>query len=148
METPSRQRAAVILAAGKGTRMKSDLPKVMHKVAGRPMVDWSIALARQVGCERIVVVAHPSQKVLIDHVGPQLGEQSIAFQDPPMGTGHAVRCAEDALAGFDGDLRWFYMETALLCRQRPSKACSTVSPITLQSACWASMPRSRVCTVV
>lgn len=114
METPSRQRAAVILAAGKGTRMKSDLPKVMHKVAGRPMVDWSIALARQVGCERIVVIAHPSQQVLIDHVGPQLGEGNIAYQDPPMGTGHAVRCAEDALKGFEGDLVVLYGDSPLV----------------------------------
>jgi len=64
----ARDRAAVILAAGKGTRMKSDLPKVMHKVAGRPMLDWSIALAQRAGCSRIVIVVHPSQQILIDHI--------------------------------------------------------------------------------
>jgi bifunctional UDP-N-acetylglucosamine pyrophosphorylase/glucosamine-1-phosphate N-acetyltransferase len=114
VEKPARERAAVILAAGKGTRMKSDLPKVMHKVAGRPMIDWSIALARDVGCDRIVVVAHPSQPILIDHVGALLGADSLAYQDPPMGTGHAVRCAEEALAGFEGDLVVLYGDSPLV----------------------------------
>tara|TARA_R100000365_G_C2743248_1_gene71956 strand:+ start:982 stop:2352 length:1371 start_codon:yes stop_codon:yes gene_type:complete len=110
----ARNRAAIILAAGKGTRMKSDLPKVMHKVAGRPMVDWSIDLARRVGCSHIVVIAHPSQDVLIEHVTALLGADCIAYQDPPMGTGHAVRCAEEALAGFEGDLVVLYGDSPLV----------------------------------
>lgn len=114
MDTPTKQRAAVILAAGKGTRMKSSLPKVMHKVAGRPMIDWSVDLARSVGCSRIVVIGHPSQDVLIEHVSSTLGEGSLAYQDPPMGTGHAVRCAEDALDGFEGDLVVLYGDSPLV----------------------------------
>jgi len=110
----ARDRAAIILAAGKGTRMKSDLPKVMHAVGGRPMVDWSIDLARRVGCSRIVVIAHPSQTMLIAHVTAQLGEGAIAFQDPPQGTGHAVRCAETALDGFVGDLVVLYGDSPLV----------------------------------
>ncbi|MFT5776737.1 NTP transferase domain-containing protein, partial [Hyphomonas sp.] len=114
MTNIARDRAAIILAAGKGTRMKSDLPKVMHAVGGRPMVDWSIDLARRVGCSRIVVIAHPSQTMLIDHVTAQLGEGAIAFQDPPQGTGHAVRCAEKALDGFIGDLVVLYGDSPLV----------------------------------
>jgi bifunctional UDP-N-acetylglucosamine pyrophosphorylase/glucosamine-1-phosphate N-acetyltransferase len=110
----TRDRAAIILAAGKGTRMKSDLPKVMHLVGGRPMVDWSIDLAREVGCSRIIVVVHPSQSVLIDHVKALLGEGCIAFQDPPQGTGHAVRCGEAALKGFAGDLVVLYGDSPLV----------------------------------
>ncbi len=110
----SPQRAAVILAAGKGTRMKSDVPKVMHAVAGRPMIDWSIALAESVGCERIIVVAHPSQTGLIAHVDARLGAGCVAYQDPPMGTGHAVRVAEDALTGFEGDLAVLYGDSPLV----------------------------------
>lgn len=110
----ARDRAAIILAAGKGTRMKSDLPKVMHAVGGRPMIDWSIDLARNVGCSKIVVIAHPSQGVLIEHVTALLGEGAIAFQDPPHGTGHAVRCAEDALTGFIGDLVVLYGDSPLV----------------------------------
>jgi bifunctional UDP-N-acetylglucosamine pyrophosphorylase/glucosamine-1-phosphate N-acetyltransferase len=109
-----KQRAAVILAAGKGTRMKSALPKVMHEVGGRPMMDWSIALAREVGCARIVAVVHPSQDVLIAHLKAHHPDVGIAFQDPPQGTGHAVRCAEEALAGFEGELAVLYGDSPLV----------------------------------
>ena len=108
-----KQRAAVILAAGKGTRMKSALPKVMHAVGGRPMMDWSIALARETGCGRIVAVVHPSQDVLIAHLKAVHPDVAIAFQDPPQGTGHAVRCAEDALKGFEGELAVLYGDSPL-----------------------------------
>jgi bifunctional UDP-N-acetylglucosamine pyrophosphorylase/glucosamine-1-phosphate N-acetyltransferase len=109
-----KQRAAVILAAGKGTRMKSALPKVMHEVGGRPMVDWSIALARDVGCARIVAVVHPSQDVLIAHLAAHHPDVGIVFQDSPQGTGHAVRCAEDALKGFGGELAILYGDSPLV----------------------------------
>lgn len=114
MTTASAQRAAVILAAGKGTRMKSALPKVMHAVGGRPMVDWSLALAQDAGCSRIVVVVHPSQDVLIAHLKANHPDAAIAFQDPPMGTGHAVRCAEEALKGFEGELAVLYGDSPLV----------------------------------
>ena len=114
MSSVSTERAAVILAAGKGTRMKSSLPKVMHPVGGRPMIDWSIALARRVGCSRIVVIAHPSQDGLIEHASHCVGADNIAYQDPPMGTGHAVRSAEQALAGFEGDLVVLYGDSPLV----------------------------------
>lgn len=114
MTDAKRQRAAVILAAGKGTRMKSPLPKVMHAVAGRPMVDWSVALARDVGAAPIVAVVHPSQDVLIAHLRTNHPDVAIAFQDPPLGTGHAVRCAEAALAGFDGDVAVLYGDSPLV----------------------------------
>ncbi|MFN7056377.1 bifunctional UDP-N-acetylglucosamine diphosphorylase/glucosamine-1-phosphate N-acetyltransferase GlmU [Hyphomonas sp.] len=113
--TDARQpRAAVILAAGKGTRMKSPLPKVMHAVGGRPMVDWSIALARKAGASRIVAVVHPSQDVLIAHLAKSHPDIAIAYQDPPEGTGHAVRCAEAALAGFSGPLAVLYGDSPLV----------------------------------
>ncbi len=114
MTQAPKQRAAVILAAGKGTRMKSALPKVMHEVGGRPMMDWSIALAREVGCARIVAVVHPSQDRLIAHLKVHYPDVGIAFQDPPQGTGHAVRCAEEALAGFEGELAVLYGDSPLV----------------------------------
>ncbi|MCL4165006.1 UNVERIFIED_CONTAM: hypothetical protein GTU68_065058, partial [Idotea baltica] len=94
--------------------MKSTLPKVMHGVGGRPMVDWSIALAEQVGCEKIIVVAHPSQSVLIDHISKTLGADALAYQDPPQGTGHAVQCAEAALSGFSGDVVVLYGDSPMI----------------------------------
>ena len=108
------QRAAIILAAGQGTRMKSSLPKVLHKVGGRAMVDWSIDLARQTGCEKIVVVISKTSDVLRDHIISQLGEDAVAVQDPPLGTGHAVQAAEQAMAGFAGDLVVLYGDTPLI----------------------------------
>jgi len=107
-------RAAVILAAGQGTRMKSDLPKVLHPVGGRAMIDWSIALARAAGCTRIVVVCGPDQSKLHAHVEAVLGQEAIAIQERALGTGHAVRAAEAQLSGFEGDLVVLYGDTPLI----------------------------------
>ena len=90
------KRAAVILAAGQGTRMRSSLPKVLHPVGGRAMVDWSIELAKAAGCERIIIVCSPSGAAVQDHVAKSLGQDAIAIQDPPLGTGHAVQSAKQA----------------------------------------------------
>jgi bifunctional UDP-N-acetylglucosamine pyrophosphorylase / glucosamine-1-phosphate N-acetyltransferase len=97
-------RAAVIMAAGQGTRMKSPLPKVLHKVGGRSMLDRAIDAAQDLGCERIVVVVGTHSPAVAKHVNARLGEGAVAVQDPPLGTGHAVLSAREALAGFDGDV--------------------------------------------
>ncbi|HLO40687.1 MAG TPA: ribose-phosphate diphosphokinase [Phycisphaerales bacterium] len=83
--------SAVILAAGKGTRMNSDLPKVAHKVGGRPMVCAVVDACRAVGCERIVVVVGYKQEV----VRRALEGMNVEFavQEEQLGTGHAVRSA-------------------------------------------------------
>ncbi|MEM7459375.1 MAG: bifunctional UDP-N-acetylglucosamine diphosphorylase/glucosamine-1-phosphate N-acetyltransferase GlmU [Pseudomonadota bacterium] len=107
-------RAAIILAAGQGTRMRSGLPKVLHHVGGRAMVDWSIALARSVGCEKIIVVCSPAGQAVQDHIAGTLGPDAIAIQDPPLGTGHAVLAAKQALAGYQGDLVVLYGDTPLI----------------------------------
>ena len=108
------ERAALILAAGQGTRMKSGLPKVLHPVGGRAMIDWSIALARAAGCDRIITVVSADSQELQAHVAKSLGEEAIAIQDPPLGTGHAVLSARDQLADFDGDLIVLYGDTPLI----------------------------------
>ncbi len=107
-------RAAVILAAGQGVRMKSSTPKVLHKVGGKAMLDWSIDLALELGCERIVVVASPAGDAVRAHAEAALGPGGVAIQDPPLGTAHAVRAAEGALAGFDGDVVVLYGDTPLI----------------------------------
>src|SRR5574338_204937 len=114
----SRARAAIILAAGQGTRMKSDLPKVLHEVGGRPMLDWAAAAAQHVGAGRIIVVTSPQNTAVTAHVGRALGEGAIAIQDPPLGTGHAVRAAEAAMAGFDGDVIVMYGDTPFVSPER------------------------------
>jgi bifunctional UDP-N-acetylglucosamine pyrophosphorylase/glucosamine-1-phosphate N-acetyltransferase len=108
------RRAAVILAAGQGTRMKSPTPKVLHKVAGRAMLDLAIDAAQELGCDRIVVVVGAHSPAVGEHVRKRLGENAIALQDPPLGTGHAVLAARDALASFSGDVVVTYADCPLL----------------------------------
>ena len=110
----STPRAAIILAAGQGTRMKSPLPKVLHPVGGRAMLDHAIDAAKALGCERIVVVVGNHSPEVRDPVVRRLGEAAIAGQDPPIGTGHAVRAAEAALAGFTGQVVVTYGDVPLL----------------------------------
>jgi bifunctional UDP-N-acetylglucosamine pyrophosphorylase/glucosamine-1-phosphate N-acetyltransferase len=107
-------RAAVILAAGQGTRMKSPVPKVLHKVGGRAMLDRAIDAAERLGCERIVVVTGAHSPEVEAHVKARLGEGSTALQDPPLGTGHAVLAAKQALKGFKGDVVVTYADCPLL----------------------------------
>jgi bifunctional UDP-N-acetylglucosamine pyrophosphorylase/glucosamine-1-phosphate N-acetyltransferase len=108
MTTP--KTAAVVLAAGLGTRMKSALPKVAHAVAGRPMIGHLMARLAEFGAERTVVVLSPATTEVGAHVAPA----TIAIQDPSLGTGHAVMAARDALAGFDGDVLVLFADTPLL----------------------------------
>ena len=110
----SRARAAIILAAGQGTRMKSPLPKVLHPVGGRAMLDHAIDAAEGLGCERIVVVVGNHSPEVRAHVEKRLGAAAIAVQDPPLGTGHAVLAAKTALAGFDGEVVVTYGDVPLL----------------------------------
>ena len=112
--TSQTARAAIILAAGQGTRMKSPLPKVLHPVAGRAMLDHAIDAAEGLGCERIVVVVGDHSPEVRAHVETRLGAAAIAVQDPPLGTGHAVRAAESALAGFTGEVIVTYGDVPLL----------------------------------
>jgi bifunctional UDP-N-acetylglucosamine pyrophosphorylase/glucosamine-1-phosphate N-acetyltransferase len=94
--------AAIILAAGQGTRMKSSLPKVLHKVAGLPMLGHVVAALRGAGVERIVVVTSAAGEQVRSYA-TALGCLT-AIQDQQLGTGHAAASAKEALAGFTGTL--------------------------------------------
>jgi bifunctional UDP-N-acetylglucosamine pyrophosphorylase/glucosamine-1-phosphate N-acetyltransferase len=97
--------ATIVLAAGKGTRMKSDLHKVLHPIAGRPMLDAPAGQRRAACPARQVVVAGHGR----DQLEKALGRPAtIAVQEPQHGTAHAVQQAEGALAGFDGDVLILY----------------------------------------
>ncbi len=93
--------AAIILAAGAGTRMKSDKPKVAHEVLGKPLVNWVIDAASEAGIDKIVtVVGHKREQV-----EPLVaGASEIAVQVEQRGTADAVLACKDALAGFDGSV--------------------------------------------
>jgi bifunctional UDP-N-acetylglucosamine pyrophosphorylase/glucosamine-1-phosphate N-acetyltransferase len=91
--------AVIVLAAGKGTRMRSDLHKVLHPIAGRAMIDHLLASVAELAPERQVVVAGHGKEQLEKALA---GRATIALQEPQHGTAHAVQQAEQALAGFDG----------------------------------------------
>lgn len=111
--TPARPRAAVILAAGQGTRMKSPTPKVLHRVAGRTLLDHAIDAAQGLGCERIIVVVGAHSPQVGEAARKRLGEGATVIQDPPLGTGHAVLAAREALSDFDGDVVVTYADCPL-----------------------------------
>lgn len=110
----NKARAAIILAAGQGTRMKSQTPKVLHQVGGRAMVDWTLATTATLGCEKTIVVTGAHAPIVGEHVTARLGPGSTAIQDPPNGTGHAVRAAEAAMGDFSGDVAILYADTPLI----------------------------------
>ncbi|MCP4250797.1 MAG: bifunctional N-acetylglucosamine-1-phosphate uridyltransferase/glucosamine-1-phosphate acetyltransferase, partial [bacterium] len=94
---------AVILAAGKSTRMKSELPKVLHDICGRPMLAYALHACADAGVGRIVVVVgHGKEQVVEAFSG--WNNCSFVTQSEQKGTGHAVLCCRDALAGFAGQV--------------------------------------------
>ena len=97
--------AAIILAAGQGTRMKSGLHKVLHLIAGRPMLEHLLASVAELAPQRQVVVVGAGREQLETALR---GRAEVAVQDPQHGTAHAVQQAETALAGFSGDVLVLY----------------------------------------
>ncbi len=101
----SNKIAAIVLAAGKGTRMKSDLHKVLHPIAGRPMLLHLMASVDELSpAKKVVVVGDKADQL----EAALAGSADLAVQDPQLGTGHAVQQGEAALAGFDGDVLILY----------------------------------------
>jgi UDP-N-acetylglucosamine diphosphorylase/glucosamine-1-phosphate N-acetyltransferase len=94
--------AIVILAAGKGTRMNSDLPKVLHRLGGLPLVQHVVNTALALSPDRLLVVVGHGRDQVIESVTGQGVEWVI--QEPQLGTGHAVQQAASVLKGFHGDV--------------------------------------------
>ena len=111
---------AVILAAGKGTRMRSKYPKVLHKVGGKPMLQHVIDAASVAGCdEKVVIVGHEAELV-----EAMVGSQGkIALQAEQFGTGHAVMQTAEALKGFTGTALILCGDTPLLEGEELKKFC-------------------------
>jgi len=104
-DTDRRPIAAIVLAAGKGTRMKSQVHKVLHPVAGRPMIEHLLASLAELEPAKTVVVVGEGREQLQQQLA---GRAEFAVQEPQHGTGHAVQQAQDALAGFEGDVLVLY----------------------------------------
>lgn len=111
---------AIVLAAGKGTRMKSDLPKVLHEVCGKPMVEHVFDAARAAGVQRIICVIGHQADLMRERL---CGHSDVEFvlQEEQNGTGHAVQMAADLLADHDGPVLVLAGDTPLL-RARSLKA--------------------------
>ena len=105
------QLKAVILAAGKGTRMKSDLPKVVHTIEGKCLVDYAIEAAIGAGAEDICLVVGYKYEVVRETILHQ--EVNFVLQEEQLGTGHAVKCAGDFLNG-EGETLILFGDTPLI----------------------------------
>ena len=109
---PTTPIAALVLAAGKGTRMKSARPKVLHQVANRPMVAHVLAAVAQLKPQRVVVVVAPG----MDDVALAVAPAEIAVQTRQRGTGDAVAAARKQLGNFKGDVLVVYGDAPLVTR--------------------------------
>lgn len=102
---------AVILAAGKGTRMKSDLPKVVHTIDGKCLVDYAIEAAKGAGADEVCLVVGYKSDVVKESI--QNKDVTFVMQDEQLGTGHAVKCAKDFM-GEDGQTMILFGDTPLI----------------------------------
>ncbi|MEX2449458.1 MAG: bifunctional UDP-N-acetylglucosamine diphosphorylase/glucosamine-1-phosphate N-acetyltransferase GlmU [Rhodospirillales bacterium] len=105
-----RKTAVIILAAGLGTRMKSALPKILHPLAGRPMIAHLLATVALLEPERVVCVIGPE----MDAVRAAVAPHPCVVQEHRLGTAHAVLAAEKELAGFEGDILVLYGDAPLI----------------------------------
>ncbi|AMO71861.1 bifunctional UDP-N-acetylglucosamine diphosphorylase/glucosamine-1-phosphate N-acetyltransferase GlmU [Sphingorhabdus sp. M41] len=107
-----RPLAAIILAAGQGTRMKSEKHKVLHPIAGKPMLHHLLDTVDSIGVERTVIVVGARREQIEESVKGR--NVAIAVQEDQLGTGHAVAQAHDALKGFAGDVLILYGDVPMV----------------------------------
>jgi bifunctional UDP-N-acetylglucosamine pyrophosphorylase / glucosamine-1-phosphate N-acetyltransferase len=143
--------AAIILAAGKGTRMNqgqaSDLPKVMYEINGKPIIYWSVKLVRDAGIEKVVLVVGYKKELIQDYFGRRPEGSALAgkkveyaIQEEQLGTGHAASMAKDALFGkaesivvFGGDNPLFKPETVKKLMESYDKEKPTIAMLSVIS---------------
>lgn len=105
--------AAIILGAGKGTRMKSDKPKVLMPVCGKAMINHIIDTLKTIPADDIVTVISPDGDAVKQAVAPY----KTCVQSEQLGTGHAVNCARDLLKDFDGTIMVIFGDTPLISKK-------------------------------
>lgn len=113
--------ALVILAAGKGTRMNSDLPKVLHPVANAPMLIHALQAGQALAPERILVVAGHGFDAVQSAVAAHNPDAQVVLQEEQKGTAHAVDMCRDALADFDGDVIVLFGDTPFVSSETLEK---------------------------
>ncbi|MFC7537774.1 bifunctional UDP-N-acetylglucosamine diphosphorylase/glucosamine-1-phosphate N-acetyltransferase GlmU [Sphingomonas sp. GCM10030256] len=115
MSSPTMPFSVVILAAGQGTRMRSDTHKVLHPIAGRPMLEHLLDTVDQLGADRRVVVVGKGREQV--EAALQGHDATIAVQHEQKGTGHAVQQAQAALGDFDGTVIILYGDTPFVAAE-------------------------------
>lgn len=108
----------IILAAGEGKRMKSKLPKVLHKVCGKPMIDHIIKAMKGAGVDECIVVVGHKAEVVREHLGDKV---KTAYQEKQLGTGHAVMCCNDFLKDKEGTVIVLAGDAPLITSETISK---------------------------
>lgn len=106
--------SCVILAAGKGTRMKSNLPKVMHKVAGMPMIAHVVSAITPLSPQKTVIIISPKMPEVQDYLQPKNLGLEFAVQNEQLGTAHAVLCTKKNLATYKDKILILYGDTPLI----------------------------------
>jgi bifunctional UDP-N-acetylglucosamine pyrophosphorylase/glucosamine-1-phosphate N-acetyltransferase len=119
--------ACIVLAAGMGTRMRSSLPKVLHKAAGRSLVGHVVCAARELGASKIVAVVGDGAEAIESEVVTHAAGAQIAIQSPARGTGDAVAKALPALEGFTGTVLVLFGADPLMTGQTLSTMKAAVS---------------------
>ncbi|MGB2697101.1 MAG: NTP transferase domain-containing protein [Candidatus Zixiibacteriota bacterium] len=112
--------AAVILAAGKGKRMKSDIPKVLHTVGGRPIMEYVINTVKSLGIKKVVVVVGHKGEMVADFLKPY--QIDLVWQKELLGTGHALAQTKSVLSGFRGTI-------LVLCGDVPFLSTQTIKEL-------------------
>jgi len=108
--------AAIVLAAGKSTRMKSELPKVLHEICGRPMLSYVTTACRLAGVDRLIVVVGHGKELVRQEFSEVEGLAWVE-QREQKGTGHAVQCCRGALSGFTGSIMVIAGDMPLIRRE-------------------------------
>ena len=109
-----KKLAAIILAAGKGTRMKSPTPKVMHTVAGKPLVSHVASAALDVGCNKLVLVVSEDMEQVSNEIKNIFPNVASVIQKEQLGTAHAVKVTKESFDNFEGDFLILYGDTPFI----------------------------------
>jgi bifunctional UDP-N-acetylglucosamine pyrophosphorylase/glucosamine-1-phosphate N-acetyltransferase len=118
------QTAVIILAAGIGKRMNSDIPKVLHKVAGAPLILHSIRAGSALDPEKIIVVTGHDATIIENEVSKTEPQAAFAYQNQQNGTGHAVTCASKLLKDFTGNIIILYGDVPFISPETLAKMVS------------------------
>src|SRR6266542_3647326 len=114
MMPPMRDIAIIVLTAGEGIRMRSSLPKVMHKAGGRSLLGHVLAAAGGLAPQRTVIVTAPGMENAASEALRFVANASIAIQEERQGRAHAVSMAKPALLGFNGTILVLYGDVPLI----------------------------------